>query len=296
MLNFIVNPKARRGTGVEEVKIATSRLDELKIPYTLTYTEYSKHATEIASELTLAGTDTIVSCGGDGTIHEIINGILSARDTLLAEGKPYITKLALLPCGTGNDFMRSAGIPIKTLAALDVILNGRAAPIDAIRVGDIYEICFACRGIDIDVVNLVNASKNKSPSSYLKKLLICVLRRINYDFRLIIDGEVISSKGLIATVLNGGKIASGMNVCPSASPNDGLLDVVFVKKMPPLRALFALARITGDNFIDNKNVLHYTARSVVIETSQSQIDVDGELYDNKKFDASIAPNVLNLIR
>ena len=79
MLEFIVNPKARRGTGVEEVKAALAELDRRNIAYTVTYTEYRKHATEIARQLTLSGADTIVSCGGDGTIHEIINGIISAR-------------------------------------------------------------------------------------------------------------------------------------------------------------------------------------------------------------------------
>ena len=67
----------------------------------------------------------------------------------------------------------------------------------------------------MDIVNLVNSSKNKTQSSYLKKLFICLFRRINYDFCINVDGNVISEKGLIAAVLNGGKIASGMNICPA---------------------------------------------------------------------------------
>lgn len=296
MLDFIVNPMARRGSGVEEVNKAVKIMDDLGISYALHYTEYRHHATELAYDLTMNGADTIVSCGGDGTIHEIINGIIPAKYDLEKKGRPYVTKLALLPCGTGNDFMRSAGISVVTEEALRRVISGEASPIDAINIDGTYEICFACRGIDVDVVNMVNASKKKTPSSYLKKILICIFKGINYDFDMIIDGKEIKQNGIVAAVLNGSQLAGGMHFCPPANIDDGCLDVIFVKKRGIIKTLLHFAKILGNNFIDGRLVTHCRAKSISITASQNCVDIDGELYENKKFDAKIAPNVINLIR
>lgn len=296
MLEFIVNPMARRGKGIAEVEKAVRYFDSLGVEYRLNYTHYVKHATEIAYELTLNGADTVVSCGGDGTIHEIINGIIAAKLKLEENGEPYVTKLALLPCGTGNDFMRSANMSIDTIQAADTILNGRAAPADAIEINGIYEICFACRGIDVDVVNMVNASKRKTQLSYLKKILLCLFKGLNYDFDIIIDGRHFKEKAVVAAVLNGSKLATGMNFCPPAKIDDGLLDVIIVRYRPRLKLLAHFPRLKGNNFIDGETVLHYRAKTASFTTDQKLIDIDGELFENKKFDAEIAPNVLNLIR
>lgn len=297
MLHLIINPYAGRGRAKADAEKIFEFLSLKNVSYVSHFTSYRKHATEIARDLTLSGTETIVSVGGDGTIHEIINGIISAREQLLKEGKPYVTRLALLPCGTGNDFMRSAGLPLNLEDALMRVIEGRAEPIDAINIDGVYEICFACRGIDVDVVNMVNASKHKTASSYLKKILLCIFKGIKYDFCINIDGKEIKTRGIVTAVLNGSVLAGGMKFCAPAKINDGLLDVIIIKKRNPLSTLIKLSKLpSGKGFIDGKFVQHFLGKHVVIETNQSLVDIDGELFLNKKFDAKIAPNVLNLIR
>lgn len=296
MLYIIANPYAGRGRAKADAEKVFEILRAKNVPFSARFTSYKKHATEIAKELVLSGADTIVSAGGDGTIHEIVNGIVEAREELQKEGKPFVTRLALLPCGTGNDFMRSANLPSTLDGAIERILNGTTKQIDAINVDGTYEICFACRGIDVDVVNLVNASKKKTSSSYLKKILTCIFKGIKYDFRINIDGKEIETEGIVAAVLNGSVLAGGMHFCAPAKIDDGLLDVVVVEKRNPISTLVHLSKLpSGKGFIDGKFVKHFTGKHVSIVTNQPLVDIDGELFENKKFDAKIAPNVINLI-
>ena len=81
-----------------------------------------------------------------------------------------------------------------------------------------------------------------------------------------------------------------------AEDDDGILDVIVVEKLNPVSTLIALLKLpSGKGFIDGKIVKHFSGKHVVIETNQPLIDIDGELFENKKFDAKIAPNSINLI-
>lgn len=192
--------------------------------------------------------------------------------------------------------MRSANLPLSLEEATNRILSGTAKTVDAIEIDGTYEICFACRGIDVDVVNMVNASKKKTSSSYLKKILLCIFKGIKYDFCINIDGNEIKTTGIVAAVLNGAVLAGGMHFCSPAKIDDGLLDVIVVEKRNPVSTLIALLKLpSGKGFIDGKIVKHFSGKHVVIETNQPLIDIDGELFENKKFDAKIAPNSINLI-
>ena len=296
MLDLIVNPYAGRGRAKTDAKKVFEILDANNVKFAPHYTARKKHATEIAYNLTLSGAETIVSVGGDGTIHEIVNGIILARRELEKQGKPFVTRLALIPAGTGNDFMRSANLPLSLKEATNRILSGSVKPVDAIEIDGTYEICFACRGIDVDVVNMVNASKKKTSSSYLKKILLCIFKGIKYDFCINIDGKEIKTTGIVAAVLNGAVLAGGMHFCSPAKIDDGLLDVIVVEKRNPVSTLITLSKLpSGKGFIDGKIVKHFSGKHVVIETNQPLIDIDGELFENKKFDAKIAPNSINLI-
>ena len=151
-------------------------------------------------------------------------------------------------------------------------------------------------GIDVDVVNMVNAGKTKTPSSYLKNILKCIFKGIKYHFEIIIDDKRIETTGIVAAVLNGSVLAGGLSFCPPASPFDGALDVIVIEKRNALKTLFHLTKLLKNKgFIDGKTVKHFTGSHVEIYARQDCIDVDGELYANKKFDAKIAPNILELL-
>lgn len=296
VLELIVNPVARRGEGIKEVEKAKSFFDEKGVAYREHVTQRRKHAAELACKLAVGGADTVVACGGDGTIHEIVNGLMSARRLLEEKGEALVTRLALLPCGTGNDFIRSAGISLDAYEAATVIARGESRGVDLICIDGIYEICFACRGLDVDVVQQVNSSARKTEASYTKKALNCIFKRLNYDFSIIADGVVQDVNGVIAAVLNGWSIASGLNFCPTAKIDDGLMDLIIIKSQSRMKTLKSFMSIVKGNVESDGAVCHLRCRHVEISAKQKYVDIDGELYDGVRFVADIVPSALNLIR
>jgi lipid kinase, YegS/Rv2252/BmrU family len=296
MLHLIINPVAKRGAGIIEVAKAKEIFASRGVAFSEHYTTHRKHAAELAYKLAIEGAETVVSCGGDGTIHEVVNGLMSAKKSLAEKGAEFITKLALLPCGTGNDYMRSVGMPTDATAAAEVIVRGQDGSIDLIDIDGVYEVCFACRGLDVDVVNAVNAAAKKTESSYKNKVLNCILKGINYDFDVTVDGKRLSFNGIIAAVLNGWSIASGLNFCPVAKVDDGYMDLVFIKSQPRLKTLSSFLQIAKGKIEDVSAVTHVRCKHVEIVSKQKSTDIDGELYDNIHFIANVVPSAIKLIR
>ncbi|MEG1613030.1 MAG: diacylglycerol kinase family lipid kinase [Clostridia bacterium] len=296
MFDLIINPMAKRGRGLDEVRRVESYFAKKNIDYIEHYTKYVKHATELSYDLTLQSADVIVACGGDGTIHEVINGIIKAKQKMANEGLQCNTKLGILPCGTGNDFMRSAGMSIATLEAADVLISGKPQNVDAINIDGRYEITFACKGIDVDVVNMVNASAKKTESSYLKNILKCIFKRINYDFDILADGEHIKYNGVFTAVLNGGKVAGGIDFCPDAKVDDGFLNLVMIKHQNLFKMLYTLLMIFKGRANSTSGVEFRKCKTVTVTNQQTVTDIDGELFENINFEATIAPNALLLIK
>ncbi len=296
MLDLIVNPMARRGRGLADLKKAKDVFNKLGVEYVQHVSEYHKHSVILAYNLVTEGADTIVACGGDGTISEILNGYMSAKIEMEKLGKSCKTKLALLPCGTGNDFMRSAKLDLDIEKAAKVVAFGAPQPIDVIEIDGYYEITFACKGIDVDVVNMVNKGKRKTENSYLKNILKCLFKGINYDFEIKYDDNTLSFKGIFAAVLNGGKLASGMEFSPNAKIDDGLMDLVLVKKASFFKTLKTLVAVMKGKVLEREDVFIYQCKTAQIKNSQSQIDIDGELIDDVNFCAKVVPSALELIK
>lgn len=296
MLDLIVNPMARRGRGLEDLNKAKKVFDKLGVEYVQHVSNYHKHSIILAYNLVTEGADTIVACGGDGTISEILNGYMNAKIEMEKLGKKCNTKLALLPCGTGNDFMRSANMPLDIEAAAKTVVYGTAKPIDVIEIDGYYEITFACKGIDVDVVNMVNKGKHKNENSYLKNILKCLFKGINYDFEIKYDDKEVLFNGIFAATLNGGKLASGMEFAPDAKIDDGFMDLVLVKSSSFFKTLKTLIGVMKGRVSEMENVTVYQCKTAQIKNVQSQADIDGELIDEVNFCANIMPSALELIR
>ena len=130
MLNFIYNPCAGSGKSQKYYDIISKELKNSGIEHAFFETKGKSHATKIANELTSNGNSDIIVMGGDGTLHEVLNGL----------SNPANVNLGLIPCGSGNDFAASANIPSSPLDALGVILSGNTKYVD-------FMDCSGVRGI-----------------------------------------------------------------------------------------------------------------------------------------------------
>lgn len=295
MITFIVNPKAGGGTCLDKMTKVEKLLRTQGVEYEFVYTEYPKHACELAAKAALSGSETVVACGGDGTINETLNGLVAAKKALADKEGGSEVKLGVMPCGTGNDFMRSAAMDTDLFVSLKRVLQGNSKRVDYIDISGIAMICFSNAGIDCEVVQLCNKEKRKTKLSYVKNLIKCVFSTKYYDYTVEINGEKKQFCGVIVSVLNGSSIASGLNYCPGAEVDDKLLDVVIVKKKNRLVMACDLIALAAGRLQKRATAEYLKASSVKITSDCPVVDVDGELYYGLDYDARIADECIRLV-
>ena len=146
MLNFIVNLKSGRGLGKKNLQKIVKYCKTKGVEHVVHVTNAVGHATQSARDLSLDPKNVIVAVGGDGTFHEVINGIECPKNTTLG----------FIPSGRGNDFALGIGIPSKIERALDIILKGEIDYFDYIQIGEKRCLNVGGTGLDIDVLQRVD--------------------------------------------------------------------------------------------------------------------------------------------
>ena len=290
MLDFIINPIAGGKHGKKTRKIASVLEQALKtknVEYRFHLTTKKGHAKELTSTLINRGATDIIVVGGDGTLHEVINGFKNFDKV----------NLGLIPCGTGNDFASAVNIPLDPEKALNIILEEQPKYIDFMQLGKIRGINIIGTGIDVDVLKRYNKLKKKTKFNYTG-CLIKTLFNFNYThFTADIDGNVKDYRSFIACIANGHVYGGGIPVCPPANPTDNKLNFVAVKSIAKLKIIGAFLKLKKGKILSLKQAEHFECQKVNIKTDEPcTINVDGELYDNVPFNVEIVSNTLKMYR
>lgn len=272
---FIVNPLAGGGKSLKILKKIEKVCTEKNIDYTIRLTKAPKDATKIAREYENLQC-IIYSVGGDGTMNEVLNGIVGSKNLF-----------GILPAGSGNDFHR-------LLMAMDEI----SPTIDIGKINDRYFINIACIGIDADVANNVNImKKTKIPPSQIYNISILYTffkyKYKNLEFNL--NNSKIKDKFTLLAICNGKYYGGGYKIAPNAELSDGLFDIYFAKKISKLRipSLF-LKLIKGSH--EKSPIVHKgKSDSLIIKTDEDIVcNVDGEQLIARKFKVQIIQNAITL--
>lgn len=269
MIEIIVNPTAGRGRTVAIGQQVAQKLTERGIPFRLHTTDHSGHATELAREAAARGTETVIAMGGDGTVTETAAGLHGTQ-----------TALGVIPCGTGNDFIKTAGIPANWEEALDFLLTHPARPVDCGRLNDGFFIN-EC-GAGFDVMTLDFAAQVKKRFSGLLPYLYGVLRAM-IAFRPIrmhieIDDQVLEGRYMVCAVGNGRYIGGGIPITPCADLTDGQFEVLVVDGVANWRIPFYLPALMMGTLYKKKRVAHrYQARRVLLRCKDMRLNQDGEI-------------------
>lgn len=219
----ILNPTAgriRRRPGLE------GRLLELP-DAALRRTRGPGDAVRLAREAAAAGCELLVVVGGDGTVHEAVNG--------LPEATPA-PRLGLVPVGTGNDFARALGVPLEPGAALEVLRGDGVRRVDLVRAragdGERRVVNFAIGGFGGRIARHVTRARRRRWRGmvYLRAALAELRTAAPYDVALTLDGEELpASPHLAVVVANGPRLGGGIPAAPDATVDDGLLDVLALR-------------------------------------------------------------------
>jgi diacylglycerol kinase (ATP) len=302
---FIVNLQARNGRCRKVWEQVEKYLTETGIPYEAYFTEYTGHAVELTSLIAQKGEQegfkTIVAVGGDGTLHEVVNGAI---------GYPKLA-IGFIPGGSGNDFSRGFRIPKDPLAALKFILEGEE-PKAVVDTGKIsaennhhYFINNMGVGFDAAISEEANRSKLKAKLNLLSLgslayALIVIKKLFSYectDMSIIIDGQKKQFKRVwFVTLANQVYFGGGMKIAPNASVTDGLLDVIVVHNLSRWKLLFVFISVFWGGHTGFKEVQMLKGKKVSIQTLKPVIvHADGEIIGNTPINIQAVHDSLTII-
>lgn len=262
----IVNPAAGRGNGARFLPYLHTLLQGLR--YDLVQTEAPRHATALAASAADEGYDVVVAVGGDGTTFEVING-LAGRDTILA----------VIPIGSGNDFVKPLGIPTDPPAAVECLRRGRVRRIDLGRVGPTYFGNMLGIGFDARVaVETYRLPRLHGFALYLAALWKTVWGYRSPYLHLECDGRILEGRFLLAAVGNGRCQGANFWLTPQAEMDDGYLDLCLISDMPLPLFFYHLPKVFRGRHTRLREVKMLRARRIRVRSAEPvAVHADGEI-------------------
>lgn len=294
---FILNPVAGRVHAALDLrdKIYAYFAEHQDEEYTIRLTEHHGDATRIAQEECGKGDAVrLYACGGDGTLQETANGI-PADDRL--------TELTVVPCGSGNDYVRIFGGKDWFLDLPDLI-EGEAVSVDAVDCGDVRSLNIASIGMDAKVCAKMTRYKNLpgvgGSLAYDLAVADTFCHQIGDEMHIAIESEngpvERDGKYLLALAANGQYYGGGYHGAPQAVENDGVLDFVLVKKISRLKIADFLSKYKKGDYADLECCEHLRGTSMVVETAKPTFcNVDGECTCSKRMSFSIIPAAFRFV-
>lgn len=267
-LVFIINPRS----GVDRQKAIQAAIDECldhtRFQYEIWYTEYAKHGIELAKKAAATGAYAVVAVGGDGSVNDIVKGLLGTN-----------TALAIIPKGSGNGMARTLNIPIDEREAIKLINNGNTIDMDVAYANG--EPFISNAGVAFDA--LISKKFAKSLRRGLTVYSWLVTKHMwmykEWDWELTIDGKKTREKAFIINVANGRQFGYNFKIAPGASWTDGLLDIVVVRKFPKILGGIMALRLLRGTIIQSPYVKHYHGKEVTISHPKlNLIQTDGDAH------------------
>lgn len=273
---IILNPWANRG-GARRQKKALTQLCQ-QHGFHLVVTTRAGEATQLAYQAAQDGMQMVVAAGGDGTVHEVVNG-------LYKHPKPRPV-LGVLPIGSGNDMAYGLGIPMKLETAVQRLLTGTPCPIDLAHIEDEHgrsRLADNNIGIGFDAQVVIETEAiNWSGGFFL--YLYATFRTLYhhfhpYSFSAHFDQEHVAQEALFVAFGLGPRSGGGFLFTPKASNIDNLIDSCWVKPMNRLRAITLLPSAMTGNHVNSPLVtIRQNSQIIVQSTRPMPIHVDGEIF------------------
>ena len=300
----IFNPYADRRRAGGRADALHAALHAAGLDYELTETTASDEATQVASDAAATGFDAVVAAGGDGTVNEVVNGLL-----LAASGG--VTKpLGVLPLGTGNDFAEMAGLPRDLERAAAVVAGGCTRQIDVGRVtywldqnaGEPTARYFVnnCAVAMEPLVTIENARMRRLSGNlrYVVALLRALRKLQAWQMRITWDAGGHEGPTYLLSVCNTPRCGGVFRMAPDARLDDGLFDFVFAPELSKLEVLGLLPRFFRGPHVHHPKVVYGRAKRITIEsTPPTPIHADGEVLTESamRIEYELLPGKLTLL-
>jgi YegS/Rv2252/BmrU family lipid kinase len=289
---IIANKKARWGLNRSRFRRAETFLHKHKFPFSSFTTEYPGHAREIAAKAAIQRVDKIIVLGGDGTLNEVINGVLAA-------GCPWLPRIAIIPSGSSNDFSKSLGIPQQLHKACRTIINEKTKYVDIGQAGGHYFCMASSVGLFAAVCAESYRMKGLSGSLRYIAAALCVIRKMSYGWEMNIKADERLFHGTYGVLLvSNTPRYGGLFFTPQARPDDGLFDCLIIEMPKKLEALSLIPLTLRKALKNHKKVTMFRTKSLSVSLAPSApFSNDGEVYPDtfNSVEYKILPQKLQII-
>lgn len=289
---FIINPVAGKTVSMEYLENRIRNVAEKNsMEYEIVFTEYPGHATELTRAACETGRELrIYSCGGDGTLNEVVNGAVGFKNAAVTQ----------LPTGTGNDFVKIFGDGAEKFRDPENFTESEVRELDVIKCCGRYSINVCSAGFDAHIGTEVHKYTGipfvGGKLAYDISVVVNIIKGIHQPMRITVDGgQPEQGRYSLVCVCNGRYYGGGYNPIPEAEPDDGYMDCLIVKKV----SRFNLARLIGKYAAGKYReipdlIKKVRAKHICIELDrEDSVNVDGELIKTKNIVLEVPDEKLN---
>lgn len=285
----IINPVAGKGRAIQVWNSVQGELRQIFSHLELEYTGCAGDATFIARKAVNKGYELVIVFGGDGTLHEVVNGLAGSD-----------TALAIVPAGSGNDFARSLGLSKEPKQAISVIALCKKKRLDLGRFDGRYFLNMGGLGFDADVAHRINGKRLlRGQLAYLVAVLQTLGTYDSYRVEIRIDDQKLEEETIMVSVGNGQYVGGGFRLLPQASLEDGLLDIMVVRKISRLDIIRTLPALYQGTHLGHPKCSFYRGHEVTINLLEPNkkvfAQVDGQEFWEFPLVFGVVPGALQVI-
>jgi diacylglycerol kinase (ATP) len=304
----VCNPISGSGRGQSLLSVVRRTLDNAGISYTFDVTKGRGDAARLASSAVHAGCSIIIAIGGDGTLFEVVNGIMNPAEFDAATAEASHVAVGLVQAGRGSDFGRSVGVPSDIHAACARLLDGRTTQIDLGYVTYMgfdgkqrsrYFANAAGLGFDAEVTVRANAGPRILGGTipYLNSLVRTLGSYHNKQISVSLDGtEPWSARANSIVIANGQYFGGGMKIAPDAHLSDGILDITLLGDLGKIDLIRNVPRVYDGSHVTHPKVKTFTARTIEVTSPERVLlQADGEVLGTAPATFQVAHHALRLI-
>jgi len=287
-ITILHNPASGRRRGRRRLAQAVEVLRRAGVEPRICESRSAQHLVELAQQAKEENPDLVVSAGGDGTHHYVLNGLLGRQ-----------IPLGILSLGTGNDWANGLGIPVDDLReAATVLLKGTGRSVDLARVGDSFYHCIAGVGFDSIVTRFANENAQwlNGPARYAWAILRCL--KFYRPYALDIQSDTRSFRGevIFVTVGNNRSYGGGVTMAPHARMDDGLLDVCIVPAMSKVELLRWVPAAYRGEHLAHPRIDYFQARKLTLDSPcRLELFADGEFIQELPATIEAVPDALRVM-
>lgn len=269
-LVFVINPKSGVDRQKTIQKAIETTLNREQFSYEIQFTQYAKHGTELAANAAAKGAYAVVAVGGDGSVNDVVKGLLGTN-----------TLLAIIPKGSGNGMARTLGIPMKVEEAIHVINQQKMIAMDIGFVNGQPFISNAGAAFDALIAKKFARSTQRGLAIYSWLVTKHLWTYKEWDWEIEIDGKPIKERAFIINIANGRQFGYNFQIAPEASWTDGLLDVIIIRRFPKILGGMLVLRAMTGTITKSPFVRQFRGKEIIVRHPKLKlIQTDGDAHES----------------